>query len=139
MADTIRRIHRLLENRERLARLDLVRAEQARADQETAVQHVKDAIHAAREAPVEDAGSHAQSQVYVLKMEMARRTHEHRLIERQREVGRQREAVVAAAKEARSVELVAEHREERAAEDIRTHERKELDEHGLQGWWRKEA
>ncbi|MEQ1567721.1 MAG: hypothetical protein ABMA64_18920 [Myxococcota bacterium] len=131
------KLRRLAEHKERLAKLDLANAERERALQEQVVNAATTAIEAALCAPGDEATDHLHRHGYALRMEMARRGAETRLVERQRDVGQKRELVTLAARERgtldRLIELAAEV-EFAATSRVEQHK---LDETGLIGWWRR--
>ena len=137
----IRRIHKLRKHRENEALLEFAAADRERQAQEDLVRETSSAMERARV----DIGTGPQSaeqlsyqQGWMLRMEMMRRRAEHVLVERRIEEGRRREALLAAALDARVVERVAEIREEANAAEERHRSRKFLDEVGSQAWWRRD-
>lgn len=131
------KLRRLAEHKERLAKLELAQAERDRADQERVVEQAASAIAQALVHTGDDPTDHLHRHGYALRMEMARRGAERRLLERQREVGRRRDLVRDASRERGTLDRLVELAEEtRTAEATRT-EQHGLDETGLIAWWRR--
>lgn len=136
--DAILKLKRLSEHRERTARIALANAERDRQDQEMVVAQTHQAIEAALQFGGNEPADHLFRHGYALRMEMARRGAERHLMERQRDVGVRRDAVMVAAREKGTWERLAELRQAAETADLARTEQKHLDEAGLQGWWRQE-
>ena len=140
MADSLAKLQRMRDRERKAARLELARAERAKASQAARLEENR---HQARNArtlaqsidPVELARYHA----FQLRMEMARRRETTRLEKREQDVERKQAKLVEAMREARVVELVAEVRAEQEALEARRQESGVLDEVGLQSWFRRSA
>ena len=136
--DAIHKLKRLSEHRERTARIALADAERDRQAQEAVVAQTRHAIEAALESTANDPSDHLQRHGYALRMEMARRGAERNLLERHRDVGTRREAVLVAAREKGTWERLSELRDAAETAELARIEQQHLDEAGLQGWWRQE-
>jgi len=140
MDGVIRCIHRLRKYREREARLELVRAEDEARTQEARLHATNASIERSRAtAGSTSAAEMARHHTFALRMEMVRRREETCLLERQVEVSDRRQEVRRAATDARIVELIADSREAAEAEALQTASNHQLDELGLQRWWRRTA
>lgn len=140
MDGIIRSIHRLRKYREHEARLQLAEAESQRSEVEQRLADNRQAVSRSRDEVSAGSASDVYSHhSYALRMEMARRCEEADLQARRREVQDRRSDVRRTATEARIAELVAEAREEAERLRLATKERAQLDEAGLQGWWRRTA
>ena len=135
--DAILKLKRLSEHRERTARLALANAERERQAQEAVVAQTHQAINQALLCGGDEPSDHLHRHGYALRMEMQRRGAERHLMERQRDVGTRREAVVAAAREKGTWERLAELRELARDAELQRIDQHHLDETGLQGWWRR--
>jgi flagellar export protein FliJ len=133
-------LRRIAVHEERIARLELADAERARHDQEQAVAHATRAIGGALalgdQGPL-DANDHYHRHGYALRMEMARRGAERRLIEHDKVVGTRRAAITSAARNRGTLDRLVERHEVAEATERRRTEQQHLDEAGLQGWWRR--
>jgi flagellar export protein FliJ len=140
MADTLAKLLRIRDRERRTAHLALARAQHAEAKQAERLEVNQDRVRDARGLamtadPVELARYHA----FQLRMEMARRREENHLAVRAREVAVRQEKLVDAMREARLVERLQEIRADQMALDLRRAEDKEMDEVGLQSWYRRSA
>jgi flagellar export protein FliJ len=133
-------LRRIAAHEERLARIELADAERARHDQEQVVAQATRAIGSAlalgSQGPL-DALDHYHRHGYALRMEMARRGAERRLIEHDKAVGTRRQAIASAARNRGTLDRLVERREAAEASERQRSEQKHLDEAGLQGWWRR--
>lgn len=133
-------LRRIAVHEERVARLELAEAERARHDQELVVTRAARAIGSALALGGQgcvDALDHYHRHGYALRMEMARRGAERRLIEHDKAVGARREAISAAARHRGTLDRLVERHEEAEATERKRIEQQHLDETGLQGWWRR--
>jgi flagellar export protein FliJ len=133
---TLQRMHRIAAHQERIARLELAEAEQARSTHQRHVEEAGRSVTLALQHPSEDQEDHLHRHGYALRMEMSRRAAERRLFERQREVGVRREHLESTSREKGKLSRMIELREaaERAEADQRDQRR--MDETGLLAWWR---
>lgn len=131
------RLRRIARYHERLAKIELAVAEHERADQERAVAQASAAIAAVLDAPAVDATEHHQRHGYALRMEMARRGAERRLIDRQKDVGTRRDAMAVAMRERGTLDRLVEIHDNEVTGERQRVEQHGLDETGLQGWWRR--
>ncbi|MEZ4235188.1 MAG: flagellar FliJ family protein [Myxococcota bacterium] len=133
-------LRRIAVHEERVARMELVRAEQAREKQEQVVAQATQAIDGAlalgSQGPV-DAHDHYYRHGYALRMEMTRRGAQQRLIEHDKAVGSRREAMSTASRSRGTLDRLVEQQEAAEATERQRTEQKHLDETGLQGWWRR--
>lgn len=126
---TLDRLQRLRDHDKRLARMDLVKAEQAHSSQEERVNAVVERIDEARkELEPGDPAELALYHAFRLRMEMQDRRERAFLKETSRQVEQRREEVSGKAREAEVVRLMREARAEEAAWEERRREEKELDE-----------
>ena len=133
---TLQRMRRLAAHRERLARLDLVEAENARAATQSQVDEASRQMTRALEHPCVDQEDHYLRHGFALRMETNRRAAERRLFERQREVGARREVLEAASREKGKFARLCELREAAERAEIEARDQRRLDEVGILGWWR---
>jgi len=138
MADTLAKLQRLRDRQRKAARLELARAQKAEALQAERIATNRARVANARPLaetadPVELARYHA----FQLRMEMARRREQTRLDHRERDVSVRQGKMVDAMREVRVVERIQEIRAEQAALEHRRAEDQELDEVGLQSWFRR--
>ncbi len=140
MADTLAKLQRLRDRQRKAARLELARAQRAEAQQAERLADNRAQVADARPLvetadPVELARYHA----FQLRMEMARRREQTRLEHRERDVNARQDKLVDALREVRVVERIQEIRAEQTALEHRRAEDQELDEVGLQSWFRRTA
>jgi flagellar export protein FliJ len=133
----VTKLRRLAEHRERVAKMELATAEQERAAQEQVVAQTTDALERALGAQGTEPFDHLHRHGYALRMEMARRGAEHRLIERQRDVGAKRDVVTRASRERGTLDRLIELQEAAACAAAARIEQSGLDETGLMAWWRR--
>ncbi|MEQ1507786.1 MAG: hypothetical protein ABMB14_36495 [Myxococcota bacterium] len=136
--DALLKLRRLAEHHERVARLELANAERDRVAQEEVVTETATAIRTALGSQSVDPDDHYHRHGYALRMEMARRGAERRLVERQRDVGLKREAMTVAAREKGTLDKLYELREAAQNAELSRVENQHLDEAGLMGWWRRD-
>jgi flagellar export protein FliJ len=139
MSRTLDALLRIREHGKRNARLQLLEAEAARADQEAAIEQTLHRVAIARRTADEDPAAMARYHAFRLRMEMVQRRQEQELMSRERQVSRAREDLRDAARESRVVELVIENRDRAEAEEARRSETALMNELGVQAWWRQSA
>lgn len=135
--DAIHKMRRLAAHHERMARLDLANAEREHTAQERVVAAVSQDIHVALHTQADDADDFLNRHTYGLRMEMARRGAERRLVDRARDVGDRRDGMRVASREKGTLDKLIERRDADAASEHARLEQRSLDETGLQGWWRR--
>ena len=137
--ETIRRLKRLAEHKERMAKIDLSRAEHERMVQQQILDtHTATlaSVLASRPTDAEDA---RQRHAYALQVELTRRRAERTLFERQRQAGLKREALIGEARERRTWEIAEENRMNEAKAEAERKLRATLDQIGLDIWWRRNS
>lgn len=133
---TIHKMRRLAEHRERMARLELAQAEMDRVRQQEVVDDTSGRMQEVLQAPSVGVEDHVHRHAYALRMEMARRGAERRLMERQRDVSNRRDALGVASREKGQLGKLIELRDEQLRHEARRREQGFLDEAGMQSWWR---
>lgn len=137
--DLLRRIERLNRYREREARQDLLVAERAQETQEGELRAANDAINAGRASRSESAHEHALAESWLLRAELTRRSQEMTLLQRQRDAHERRGTWQSAARDVRTVERLAELREDAAALDSARGAQRVLDDVGAIQWQRRRS
>ena len=138
MSSVLPKLYRIRKYREHTARRDLVDAQDAQRAHEDRLRQNADQVATSRgEASVEDPMDLARHHAYALRMEMDRRRETSQLSKRQREVVRRMSDVRHAAMATRTVERLAEMRQEVDTHEARRTEQRQLDELGLLGWSRR--
>lgn len=140
MADTLKTLQRLRDRQRKAARMDLARAQ--RAEDAQAERLAENRTRAAQARPMAATGDPvelARYHAFQLRMEMMRRREETRLAHRGKDVAVRQELLVDAMREVRVVERIQEIRAEEATAEVRRAEDQELDEVGLQSWFRRSA
>lgn len=133
---TLKRMHRIAAHHERLARQDLAHAEQERSVHQRVVDDAGRTLSTTLQHPSVDQEDHLQRHGYALRMEMARRAAERRLIERQRECGVRREELLVTSREKGQLSRLIELREAADRAETSLRDQRRLDETGLMAWWR---
>jgi len=140
MSDVIDVIRRIRKVKEDACRQELTRAEYARDVSEACLQSVTEAVEQAQQScDPEDAGMMTHHHSYALKMEMNRRALKREVEIREQMVARKRGELVEAAVETKSIENVADARNELQAQEQAKSQQNVLDEFGSIGWWRTSA
>jgi flagellar export protein FliJ len=121
------------------AQTALRQAETAREAQAAALDHLEARLERSREAAELDPVELARHHAYALQMEMTRRAGEQDLVVREREVADCRDRLRDAARGHRVVEIVMENRAQVAERRAKRLETSQLDELGVQAWWRSSA
>lgn len=131
-------LHRLRKYKEHTARRDLLDAQAAQRATEEKIRCTEERVAVSRaQAKTTDPAEMARHHAYALRMELSRRRDEAGLIKRRGEVARRRTEVRTAAVAARTVERLAEMREELTSTERRRTEQHRLDELGMMSWNRR--
>lgn len=138
MKDTLERIRRIRDHGKRMARLELVRAENERSDHRRRQALLDQRIETARSSA--DASSVADMASYHsfrMRMEVASRRTEHAIQQAELRVEDKREKVSTAARESEVIKLMLENRIEEERVDQARSERGERDEAAVHAWMKK--
>ena len=137
--DLLRRIERLNRYREREARQELLVAERAQEEQEVGLRAANEAINTGRASRSDSASEHALTDAWLLRAEVDRRGQEITLLQRQRDAHERRGTWQSAARDVRTVERLAEIREEAEALDSARSAQRVLDDVGAIQWQRRRS
>ena len=137
--DLLRRIERLNRYREREARQELLVAERAQEEQEVGLRATNEAINTGRASRSDSASEHALTDAWLLRAEVDRRGQEITLLQRQRDAHERRGTWQSAARDVRTVERLAEIREEAEALDSARSAQRVLDDVGAIQWQRRRS
>ena len=137
MADVIDRIKRLRELKERAAQMEWMASDAERREQEEEVRSLEERIQASQQS-VDGMrlSSLASHHMYIYTLEMRRRKEEGILDEFEEVVEEKRKEMQERALEKRTIEAVAEIRDEERRVEEKRKETKELSEHGVMRWRR---
>lgn len=135
--DVLRRIERLNRHREREARQDLLAAERAQEAQEAELRAANEAINAGRGARSDVASERALADAWLMRAELDRRGTELTLLQRQRDAFERRGLWQTAAREVKTVERLAELREEIERDEQARAAQRVLDDVGAIQWRRR--
>lgn len=138
MADVIDRIQRLRKLKERAAQMEWMASDAERREQEREVESLVERIETSqRNVDGLRLSSLANHHLYVHSLEMRRRKEKEILGEFEEEADEKRTEMQERALERRTIEAVAEVRDEEKKVEARREETKELSEHGVVRWRRK--
>ena len=137
--DLLRRIERLNRYREREARQELLVAERAQEEQEVGLRATNEAINTGRASRSDSASEHALTDAWLLRAEVDRRGQEITLLQRQRDAHERRGTWQSAARDVRTVERLAEIREEAEALESARSAQRVLDDVGAIQWQRRRS
>ena len=131
-------LHRLRKYREHTARRELLDAQMAQDAAEDKIKRAAESVALSRADTEEtDPADLARHHAYALRMELTRRRDEAGLSKRRGDVARRTSDVRSAAVAARTVERLAEIRDETTATARRRSNQRKLDELGMVGWKRQ--
>ena len=139
MSDVIDRIQRLRKLKERAAQMEWMASDAERRGQEEQVEELKRRIESSQEE-VDGLrlSSLASHHMYIYSMEMRRRKEEGILEEFEKEAEERRKEMQEKALERRTIEAVAEIRDEERRVEENRKETNQLSEHGVVRWRRKQ-
>ena len=140
MSDVIDRIQRLRKLKERAAQMDWMASDAERRAQEEHVEDLRARITSSQdEVDGLRLSSLASHHMYVYSMEMRRRKEEGILEEFEKEADEKRKEMQEKALERRTIDAVAEIREEERRVEERRKETNQLSEHGVVRWKRNQS